>query len=160
MTAPDTVNGIPLDLARSLTESKIAFVERMGLRAEILEPGHVRLRAPLAGNENHIGTMYAGALFTLAEIPGGALAITTFDITRYYPLVKEMTVRFLRPATTDVTVELRIGPDEVERIQQDADRSGRGVFVLECELKDATGQVVMTSHGDYQLRAWPQPQTI
>ena len=69
----------PAEIARQFTEDKIAFVKRMNLKAEVLEPGFVRLRVPLAGNENHIGSMYAGALFTLAEIPGGALFLTSFD---------------------------------------------------------------------------------
>ncbi|MFO6380284.1 thioesterase, partial [Pseudomonas aeruginosa] len=50
---------LPTELARHLTEEKIAFVQRSGLRAEVLEPGYVRLRMPGAGNENHIGSMYA-----------------------------------------------------------------------------------------------------
>lgn len=37
---------LPTELARHLTEEKIAFVQRSGLRAEVLEPGYVRLRMP------------------------------------------------------------------------------------------------------------------
>lgn len=86
----------PAEIARQFTEDKIAFVKRMNLKAEVLEPGFVRLRVPLAGNENHIGSMYAGALFTLAEIPGGALFLTSFDASQFYPIVKEMNLRFRR----------------------------------------------------------------
>ena len=63
---------LPVEMARLFTEEKIDFVKRSGLKAEVLEPGRVCLRMPLQGNQNHIGSMYAGALFTLAEIPGGA----------------------------------------------------------------------------------------
>lgn len=101
---------LPTELARHLTEEKIAFVQRSGLRAEVLEPGYVRLRMPGAGNENHIGSMYAGALFTLAELPGGALFLTSFDSARFYPIVKEMTLRFRRPAKGDIRVEARLMP--------------------------------------------------
>ena len=76
------------ETVRELVEKKIAFVERMGLKVLELMPGSVKLMAPLRGNENHIGSMYAGALFTLAEIPGGALILATFDPTRCYPLIK------------------------------------------------------------------------
>ena len=68
---------LPAEMARVFTEEKIDFVKRCGLKAEQLEPGFVRLRMPLSGNQNHIGTLYAGALFTLAEIPGGALFLTS-----------------------------------------------------------------------------------
>ena len=95
---------LPAEMARVFTEEKIDFVKRCGLKAEQLEPGFVRLRMPLSGNQNHIGTLYAGALFTLAEIPGGALFLTSFDVQRFYPLIKEMNLRFRRPATSDITV--------------------------------------------------------
>jgi hypothetical protein len=63
--------GLAPEIIKELVERKIAFVERMGLRVMDLISGYVKLMAPLRGNENHIGSMYAGALFTLAEMPGG-----------------------------------------------------------------------------------------
>ncbi|MGH8354049.1 MAG: YiiD C-terminal domain-containing protein [Pseudomonas sp.] len=144
---------LPAEIARQLTEESIAFVKRMGLKAEVLEPGFVRLRVPLAGNENHIGSLYAGALFTLAEIPGGALFITSFDGSRFYPLVKEMNLRFRRPATGDIWVEARLSAEEIERLQAEAATNGKAEYLLELELRDASGQVVAESRGLYQLRA-------
>ena len=93
---------LPVEIARQLTEEQIAFVKRSGLKAEVLEPGFVRLYMPLHGNQNHIGSMYAGALFTLAEIPGGALFLTSFDAQRFYPIIREMNLRFRRPAMGDI----------------------------------------------------------
>jgi acyl-coenzyme A thioesterase PaaI-like protein len=112
----------------------------------------VRLRMPLAGNQNHLGSMYAGALFTLAEIPGGALFMTSFDVTRFYPLVKDMQIRFRRPATGDICVEARISSAEIERLQTEAHTLGKADYLLELELTDASGEVVATSRGLYQLR--------
>jgi len=141
------------DDIRDIIEEKLAFVKRMGLRVVALEPGYVKLMAPLAGNENHIGTMYAGALFTLAEIPGGALFMTSFDVTRFFPIVKDMSIRFRRPATTDITVELSLSEEEVARIQDEARAEGKAEFILKGELRDETGEVVALSEGTYQIRA-------
>ena len=142
----------PAEIARQFTEDKIAFVKRMNLKAEVLEPGFVRLRVPLAGNENHIGSMYAGALFTLAEIPGGALFLTSFDVSKFYPIVKEMNLRFRRPATGDIVVEARISAEEIERLQGEAQANGKAEYVLELQLTDGSGEVVALSRGIYQLR--------
>ena len=144
---------MPVELIRQLTEEQIAFVHRSGLKAEVLEPRHVRLRMPLEGNQNHIGTMYAGALFTLAEIPGGALFLTSFDSRRFYPIVKEMNLRFLRPASSDIHVEARLDVEEVARIQEQAVAQGKAEYVLELALLDDAGGVVAQSQGLYQLRA-------
>jgi acyl-coenzyme A thioesterase PaaI-like protein len=108
---------------------------------------------PLQGNENHIGTMYAGALFTLAEVPVGALYLTTFDVSKYYPIIKEMTIRFVRPAKTDATIELVISEKEVQRIQAEAQANGKSEFVLEGEIRDSNEEIVVISRGIYQLRA-------
>ena len=137
---------------KEFVEKPFAFVERIGLKALVLEPRRVKLSVPLAGNGNHIGSMYAGALFTLAEIPGGALFITTFDVSRFYPVVKEMTIRFRRPVTTDAFIELSMSESDVRRIETEAAADGKSEYVLEGNIMDANDQVVATSRGIYQLR--------
>ncbi|MEE9101259.1 MULTISPECIES: YiiD C-terminal domain-containing protein [Pseudomonas] len=143
----------PEAFIRQLTEEHIAFVKRTGLKAEVLEAGHVRLRMPLKGNENHIHNMYAGALFTVAELPGGVLMMTSFDARRFYPIVKEAGLRFLRPAASDVTVDARLSEDEIQRIGEEATTHGKADFVLDLQLKDENGDVVAESHAVYQLRS-------
>jgi len=137
---------------KSLIEKPFSFVERMGMKVLVLEPRRVKLCVPLRGNENHIGSMYAGALFTIAEIPGGALFLTTFNISRFYPVVKEMTIRFVKPAKTDVTIEMVMPVSEAERIETEAEKNGKADFVLEGEVKDSNGETVTVSRGIYQLR--------
>ena len=144
---------LPAAIARQLTEEQIAFVKRSGLKAEVLEPGYVRLCMPLAGNQNHIGSMYAGALFTLAEIPGGALFLSSFDSQRFYPVIKEMNLRFRRPALGDIHVEARLNAEQIERLQSEAQSRGKADYLLELQLTDADGEIVAESRGLYQLRA-------
>ncbi|MBI5252546.1 MAG: YiiD C-terminal domain-containing protein [Desulfomonile tiedjei] len=141
------------ELVKELVEKKVAFVERMRLSAVEMRPCYAKLAAPLKGNENHVGGMYAGALFTLAEMPGGALFLTTFDMTKYYPIVKEMNVQFRRPALSDCTVEVSISESEADRIRDEADKNGKAEFILEAEIKDQSGEVVARSRGIYQIRA-------
>ncbi|MBD9501549.1 YiiD C-terminal domain-containing protein [Pseudomonas sp. BGr12] len=142
-----------LEFIRQLTEEHIAFVKRTGLKAEVLEPGLVRLRMPLKDNENHLRNMYAGALFTVAELPGGVLMLTSFDARRFYPIVKEAGLRFLRPASSDVTVEARLSEEDIQRIGEEATNLGKAEFVLDLQLKDEEGNVVAESHAIYQLRS-------
>jgi acyl-coenzyme A thioesterase PaaI-like protein len=143
----------PEEFIRQLAEEHIAFVKRTGLKAEVLEPGHVRLRMPLKGNENHIHNMYAGALFTVAELPGGVLTMTSFDARHFYPIVKESGLRFLRPAASDVTVDAYLSEAEIQRIGEEATHNGKSEFVLDLQLKDTDGNVVAESHSVYQLRS-------
>ena len=66
-----------------LVETGIGFIERMGVKVVELKRGYVELKAPLDVNLSHVGTMYAGALFSLAEVPGGAMYLSSFDVSKY-----------------------------------------------------------------------------
>ena len=142
-----------LNQAKKVLETGIKFVERSGLKVLELEKGRVKCLMPFAGNGNHIGTMYAGALYTLAEIPGGALFLSSFDVARYFPIVREQTIKFLKPVTGDVTIEICISDARIAELQAEADAKGKAEFVLEGEIKTADGTVAATSSGIYQLRA-------
>lgn len=139
--------------AAQILEQGIAFVRRAGLRVDAIDRGHVRCTMPLSGNENHVGMMYAGALYTLAELPGGALYLTSFDTARYFPIVVEQTIRYTAPARSDISVEVSMTEQEITEIQARADADGKAVYVLEAELKDDQGIIVATSRATYQLRA-------
>lgn len=139
--------------AVQLLETGIGFVQRTGLKVDLLERGRVRCRVPFAGNGNHIGTLYAGALFTCAEIPGGALFLSTFDPAKCFPVVKSLDLKFLKPATSDVSVEIALSEAEIARIEAEVAEKGKAEFVLEGRLTDANGVVVAESHGVYQLRS-------
>jgi acyl-coenzyme A thioesterase PaaI-like protein len=142
-----------LNLAKNALETGIKFVQNSGLKVVELRRGYVKCLMPMNGNGNHIGTMYAGSLFTVAEIPGGALFLSSFDTTRYVPIVKEMTMKFLKPAKSDVTIEVALDDERIAKISADADANGKAEFILEGELKAADGTVVAASHGVYQLRS-------
>ena len=139
--------------AKKMLEQGIAFVQRSGLQVLDLRRGYVKVGMPFAGNGNHIGTMYAGALFTCAEIPGGALFLSSFDTARYFPIVKAMNLKFVKPAKTDVTVEVALDEARIAELQALADVQGKAEFTLQGEIKDAQGVVVAISEGIYQIRA-------
>lgn len=141
----------PLAL-KHLSHLIIPFVRRSGVRVVALEPGRVVCRMPLRGNVNHIGTMYAGALFTLAEFPGGPLMLATFGMRRFIPIVTELDMRFERAAKTDVTVELTLEADAARRIEEEALATGKADFELDGALTDAHGEVVARSRASYQMR--------
>jgi acyl-coenzyme A thioesterase PaaI-like protein len=130
----------------------IPFVRRSGVRVEALERGRVVCRMPIKGNVNHIGTMYAGALFTLAEFPGGPLLLATYGMSRYIPIVTSLNMDFVKVAKTDVSVELRMSESEIARVQTETDSDGKSTFELHGELKDRNGIVVARSHAVYQMR--------
>ncbi|MEJ5349907.1 MAG: YiiD C-terminal domain-containing protein [Desulfosoma sp.] len=142
-----------IDDIRRLVETAIPFVSRSGLQVLEMRPGYVKLRMPFDGNQNHVGTMYAGALFTLGEIPGGALCYCTFDPRKYFPLAKEITIRYRKPVTTDAVIEVSLTQAEIARMQRDLDTNGKADFLVDADIMDASGESVATIHGVYQIRS-------
>lgn len=127
----------------------ISIVGQTGLEVLHAERGRAVLRLPFEPNINHVGMVYAGSMFVLAEVPGGVLFSTVFDLTRFYPIVGEMSIRYQVPASTSLLVDARLPDDEIERIGSEMEEHGRAKYVLEQELVDLHGQVVATTRATY-----------
>lgn len=139
-------------LLKKLAIYAIPFVKRSGVKILELESGRVVCRMPLRGNVNHIGCMYAGALFTLAEFSGGPLMLATYGISRFIPIVTSLDMEFVRVAKTDVTVELSLAAPDIDRIEAETLNTGKAEFTLDGQLIDANGELVARSHAVYQMR--------
>ena len=130
----------------------IPVLAHLGLEVIEASRGRAAARVPLEGNGNHVGTMYAGVLFSVAEMLGGALSLATFDPARFYPIVKDLRIEFRRPATTVVTARTSLDDAEIARVLADVERDGKGQFTLTSELTDESGTVVAATEGTYQVR--------
>ena len=135
--------------------TSIEAIHRTGIKILEMRKRYVKIMMPLEGNVNHIGMMYAGSLFTIGEISGGVIHGASFDITKFVPIVKEVNIRYRRPAMTDVTLEVTITEEEADRIQAEAAKNGKADFPMELEIKDASGEVVSIVKGIWQIRTMP-----
>jgi thioesterase domain-containing protein len=136
----------------SYLEKAIKIIEKMGMRILDFQKQSVKIMLPKEPNVNHIGTVYAGSLFSLADFAGGVLFYSAFDLRKYYPLLKEVTITFKRPATTDITVETSMTPEHAEGIKKIADETGKADWALDLELKDEQGNVCCIAHANFQMR--------
>lgn len=144
---------LDLDQVNKMTSGTIPLAKFCGAEVIELERGYVKMKLPFEQNINHIGIMYAGSLFTIGELPGGALFYSAFDVTKCYPIIAEMNIKFVKPAKTAVTVECRISEEEIARITQEVEEKGKSTYILEQEIKDENGEVCAVTTGRYQARA-------
>jgi acyl-coenzyme A thioesterase PaaI-like protein len=133
-------------------EQLIPRAHQMGVRFAELRPGFVRAEVPFEGNGNHFGVIYAGVIFTVAEVLGGAIHFATFDASTHYPLVRSLTIDFLAPGTSRLSASASLDHGEVARIRAAATPDAKVAFVLEAEVLGEDGTVVARTRGDYQLR--------
>ena len=141
----------PADLT-AYVRGAIPIMDQMGI--EVLEAGRtdVAARLPIGPNGNHFGSAYAGSLFTVAEVLGGLYASTSLVMEGAVPLVKQVTIDFRRPATTDVVARATLSEDEIARILAETAERGKSDFELLAEVTDEAGTLVASTRGLYQLR--------
>jgi acyl-coenzyme A thioesterase PaaI-like protein len=96
--------------------------------------------------------MYAGALFALAELPGGLIPLAVLEPGRYTPIVTALEITFLAAARTDVTLSARMDPEDLRTLAAQVDAEGQADFTLDLAGQDAKGRTVISSTGHYQLR--------
>ncbi|MGC9977214.1 MAG: YiiD C-terminal domain-containing protein [Syntrophales bacterium] len=133
-------------------EKAIKIIEKMGMRILDFKKQSVKIMLPKEPNINHIGTVYAGSLFSLADFAAGVLFYSAFDIRKYYPVLKELTITFKRPVTTDITVETLLTPEQAEGIKKIADETGKADWTLNLEAKDEQGNVCCIARANLQMR--------
>jgi thioesterase domain-containing protein len=156
----ETVFGIAPDrLAPSVQEimrTTVPLMDHIGIEVVEAERRHVTTRLPFdLRNGNHIGTVYAGVLFSFLESTGGALVLVSFDVTRWIPVVVEATIRYARPVTGAVDCDMRLSEDEVDRVHAalSADPKYRWAFTATAVAED--GRTACEADLAYRFRAVP-----
>ncbi len=93
---------------------------------------------------NHLSTVHAGALFTLAEATSGHFLLGQFDaLSNIVPVVRKVEVKYRKPASGAVysnATFLNTGKSEV---LEALSRKGRALLEVEVSLHDSNGVLVM-----------------
>jgi len=134
----------------------IPILGHMQVRVIESGPCHATVELPAEPNVNHFGAMYAGSLYTAAEVLGGAIPRVSFDLdgelAGFVPLLKSTEIRYLRPALGRVRARASLAEGELERLPREALANGKVEFTLDAEILDDEDNVLAASHGVYQLR--------
>jgi acyl-coenzyme A thioesterase PaaI-like protein len=142
-----------VELMNGALESTIPTAHNMGVRVVEARRGFAAATVPVEGNGNHFGVIYAGVQFTVAEILGGIIALSTFDSSKYFPLVKNVDIAFVGMARSELRAAASLDDETIARIEAEAAQRGKSDFTLEAVVTDADGKTVATTRGLYQLRA-------
>lgn len=141
-----------LEAQTRLVREAIPLFDAMQLTVVGLAGGTAAVEAPQEPNRNHAGMMYAGSLFSLAEVLGGLLPAATWDITGYVPIVADVRIRFRAPAMGTIRAIAELPADEIERVSQELAAGASKVwFTLEAVLTDNDGVTVASTEGKYVL---------
>lgn len=123
--------------------TKLPFNEFIGLKLSD-EPNYLLMLDDRAEYLNHLNTVHAGALFTLAEATSGHYLLGQFDeLPDIVPVVWKVEIKYRKPAIGAVysnAAFLNTGKSEVlEALAQ----KGRVLLEVEVSLYDCSGTTVM-----------------
>lgn len=135
MTSTELVAGLP-------------FNQRIGVLAE--EDGRLALPDD-ATLTNHVGTVHAGALFTLGEAASGVAISAVVSALGAMPIAKSATISYRRPAKGRIGAVGTIVED-VDAIGARLVAEGKTVVDVAVALTDAEGTEVATMTVHWHLR--------
>lgn len=123
--------------------SLIPTLERAGFCVEEAKAGYVKVKIPLSENNNHLGGIYAGSLFFLAEGAGAALFATVLDPSKYRKFVAtKADITYISPAFSDVWTEITAKSDMLDSIEKQCIESKKAFYTLNMILRDEKKETI------------------
>lgn len=145
---------IDYDALPALFSAAVPFAEFLGITYDEVGPGRAVLRlADDPAKHNHIGTLHAGAMFSLAESASGLCVIATIAdrLAGVTPLAARAEITYRKVARGDVTASARI-EGSVEDVLAALDADGRVRFPVTVDLADESGDICAEVTVDWHLR--------
>ncbi|KAB2913269.1 MAG: DUF4442 domain-containing protein [Hyphomicrobiaceae bacterium] len=101
---------------------------------------------------NYVGSVHAGALFTLAETAAGVAATAVVSDGRAFVLLRGASIRYTRRAQSDLAAIARVPAEGAAKSRVDFDAEGRADVLVPVTITDADGAPVLEASFDYALR--------
>ena len=127
------------DRKANFSHGPIEYVNMAGIKIDVMEERHVRAILPVNPiHLNHVGTVYAGSMFTFAEALGGNLFACTYG-PAYVPVIKGVEVHYLKPTKKDLVFDVSLTEEEAADKIALAAKRGRGDYFLDIPIFDIDG---------------------
>jgi len=94
--------------------------------------------------QNHLQTIHASALFTLAEAASGEALQIAFPelVGKVAPMVRDSQIKFRKPALKAVSATSSIEDESVQKFNLQFEKKGRALITVSVEVKDSDGVLV------------------
>lgn len=143
-------------MVRQTMNSIVPFAKAIGIDTSKVGDGTAEAVLDLAPDRmNHIGTMHAGAVFTLGEAASGgacAGAIAEQLMAGAKPVAASATIRYLKISKGNMRAEARTSRSG-EEIRADLAENGKVRFEVLVGLFDETGEQTAEMQIDWSVKA-------
>lgn len=100
---------------------------------------------------NHLGTVHAAALFTLAEGSGGQFLLNCFptQADQVIPVVRKVEVIYKKPATGIIVSKANFKDTTLEKVQEELNARKRTSLITTVELFDTENNKVFMANFEW-----------
>ncbi len=134
----------PFDALKAQLSAVVPFAAHVGVAIETIGEGTASASLEQSqATSNHVATMHAGALFTLAEAASGAAMAGLFleRLAGVRPVAARSTIDFLRPARGAIRAEAQV-EGEKPALFAALDAEGKVRFPVNITIIDAENREV------------------
>jgi uncharacterized protein (TIGR00369 family) len=136
----------PFETIKAHLSRAVPYATHTGVTIDEVGDGVARASLPMRPEvSNHIGTVHAGAMFTLAEAASGAALAGTFaeNLLSLRPVAAEASIRYLKVAKGSLTADARVDGD-ADTVRATLEAEGKVAFPITVTLIDDAGVTVAT----------------
>ncbi|UYV17521.1 DUF4442 domain-containing protein [Porphyrobacter sp. ULC335] len=148
----------PFDALKAQLSAVVPFATYVGVAIEEIGEGRATATLDQTHNtSNHIATMHAGALFTLAEAASGAAMAGLFleRLAALRPVAAGSTIAYAKPARGLITAHAAVDGEKAALFAT-LDAEGKVRFPVTIRMTDATGREVAHMSVDWHVSALAQ----
>lgn len=119
---------VDIAAVQALVDERVPLIKHMGIKiTDFNEEGVTSFMPFMPSNLNHVGTIYAGALFSHAEVTAGVTLLFRFQIGEYFLVIRHMEIDYTAPATADVTGKAKLDEALLAQVEADLQEKGKSV---------------------------------
>lgn len=145
----------PFDALKAQLTAVVPFAAHVGVTITAIQEGTATtVLEQSQSTSNHIATMHAGALFTLAEAASGAAMAGLFleRLAALRPVAASATIHFAKPARGAITAHAEVQGSKASLFAA-LDGEGKVRFPVAVRMEDGEGREVARMDVDWHVAA-------
>ena len=103
---------------------------------------------------NHVGSIHAGALFTLGETCAGLVIIRNFPFKKFRPLMSDVKVTYSKQARGNVTGEAIIPPADIARMHETIKQGEVPSIEVTTNIFNDQKEIIAVVTTLWQVKSW------
>jgi acyl-coenzyme A thioesterase PaaI-like protein len=146
-------------LSRKFSMLALGFISPFNshLKGKLKAWGKNKVKIELAchrGVKNHVGSIHAGALFTLGETCAGLIIIRNFSFKEHRPLMSEVSVVYDKQALEGVTGVCEVTAGVLDKAKATLKKGEIPFIPMKTLIFNGKGQKIAEVNTKWQVKPW------